>query len=318
MEASPSPDAPRQRLRRLYGFMSARRFVASLDELLAQGFTASRVRCWVEAGRLIGLFRAVYSYGRDVESPEAVRRAALLAAGPNSALIGRSACEAWGIVRAGPGLPRLVEVGSPTGQTRSFSGRSPALQQTRVKVKKRRFRVGDLGEKDGITLTRPIVALTEFANGATEREVRFAFLEACRLKLVSDEDIKYFFTSLSGRRGAKKLRPFVAMWMPELKRINSVFEGWFLIEWKSRGYPMPEVNKKVCGYEVDFYWREARLVLELDGEAFHGDPVQKRLDHEKQQALEAAGLTVRRATFKEFEARMNSILDRLACEVGVR
>jgi hypothetical protein len=303
-------------LRRLYRFMSGRWFVASREELKAQGFTESRVKNWLKSGRLIKLFRAVYSYGRDVESREAVRRAALLAVGPDSVLIGRSACEAWGIVEAGPGLPRLVEVGSPVGQTRVLAGKSPALRGTRVKVKSRNYRAEDVRENDGVRLMRPVVALVDFASGATEREVRFAFLEACRLKLFDERDLKYFFTNLARRRGARKLRPFLALWVPELRRIRSVFEGWFLLEWKARGYPMPQVNVEVHGYEVDCYWPACGIVLELDGDAFHGDPAQKELDRQKQRALEANGLTVLRATFKEFETRMNAVLDHVASEVG--
>lgn len=318
MDETPTPAAtPTDQLRRLYRFMAVRRFVASLEELTGQGFTPSRVKNWIKSGRLIKLFRAVYSYGRDVESREAVRLAALTAAGPHSALIGRSACEAWGLVRAKPGIPRLVEVGTPVGQTRSFSGKSPALRQTRVKVKKRTFGEGEVREHDGLRLVRPVAALVDFANDATGREIRFAFLEACRLGLFREEDLKYFFTFLARRRGAKKLRPFLALWMPELNRVKSVLEGWFLLEWKARGYPMPEVNGRVCGYEVDAYWAEAGVVLELDGDAFHSDPAQKQLDREKQRVLEEAGLIVERATFKQFESNVDAVLDRVAAEVGV-
>ena len=38
------------------------------------------------------------------------------------------------------------------------------------------------------------------------------------------------------------------------------------------GLPRPQFNVRVAGYEVDFYWPEARLALELDGAATHHTP----------------------------------------------
>ncbi|MGK2931633.1 MAG: hypothetical protein ACSLFD_02455 [Solirubrobacterales bacterium] len=56
----------------------------------------------------------------------------------------------------------------------------------------------------------------------------------------------------------------------------------FLLVWNERRYPMPNVNERVFGHEVDDFWPDRGFVLELDGGAFHGDPVQKKLDREKQ------------------------------------
>ena len=36
------------------------------------------------------------------------------------------------------------------------------------------------------------------------------------------------------------------------------------------GIPRPEVNVHIEGFECDFVWREARLVVETDGAAAHG------------------------------------------------
>src|SRR5699024_7826144 len=108
------------------------------------------------------------------------------------------------------------------------------------------------------------------------------------------------------------LRPYLGLWVPELRRIRSVFEGWFLLVWIERGYPMPEVNVRVFGYEVDFYWPEQRSLLELDGAAFHSDPARQALDREKQLHLEANGLDVRRLGYKAFEADPTGEVDRVA------
>lgn len=317
MEVVSGREPSLDQLRRLYRFMSTRRFVASRDELITEGFSLSRIRNWIRGGRLIKVFRAVYCFGRDLETPEAIRRAALLAAGSGSALIGRSACESWGIVRTRPGLPRVIEVGMNSGRARTLPGLSPALRRTCVKIFRRNLEPGDLREKDGLALARAALALIDFAANATVRDVRFAFLEACRLQLFTELDLKYCYTRAFGRRGVRKLKPYLDLWVPELLLIRSVLEGWFLLEWVDRKLPMPKVNEKIFGREVDMYWARYGVVLELDGDAFHSDPAQKKLDLEKQRYLESRGLIVLRITFKEFEANPSAAIARVLAELGL-
>ena len=299
--ARPALGSSAERLRHLYRFMAIRHFVAGRSELKRAGFSATWIDSWLRTGRLIRLFRSVYAYGREVETRASVWRGALLVAGPDSALTGRTGCEAWGMVRPRPGIPVEVEVGSPTGQAKRLRGWSPALARTTVKVVKRNFEPDGVRIRDGLQLATPPLALIDFAAGASERQVRFAFLEACRLKLLSRRDLNFCFTRLAGRRGAKKLRPLLSLWVPELGRIKSVLEGWFLLTWREHGHPMPEINARIHGYEVDVFWPSSGIVLELDGGAFHGDPVQRRLDRQKQRDLEARGLTVVRITYRQFE-----------------
>lgn len=68
-------------MERLREFMEQRRFVATRAELSGQGFSESLLKSWLRTGRLVPLFRGVYSYGRDVETRESVWRAGLGVAG---------------------------------------------------------------------------------------------------------------------------------------------------------------------------------------------------------------------------------------------
>jgi hypothetical protein len=306
----------KDQLRHLYRFMAPRDFVASRRELTAAGFSPTRIENWVKSGRLVRIARGVYSYGRDVETVGAARRAALLVAGPGSALVGRSACELLRIVTPKAGIPNLIEVGSPHGQARQFRGCSPAFRYATIKVVRRRFEPIDLRMNGGIQVARAAMALSDLAARGRDREVRFAFLEACRLGLFEKQDLEYCLSRLFHRRGSAKLRPYLLLWVPELKQIKSVLEGWFLLVWIERGYPMPMVNNKVFGWEVDFFWPLDQFALEMDGDAFHSDPVQKKLDLEKQRFLESNGLEVRRLTFKVFERDPVGEVDRIARRLG--
>ena len=52
----------------------------------------------------------------------------------------------------------------------------------------------------------------------------------------------------------------------------------------------------VAGYEVDMLWRPQRLVVELDGRAYHEDTFEE--DRERDASLTAAGLRVVRVTWR--------------------
>jgi hypothetical protein len=306
-----------RRLEELRSFMAARRFIASLTELRAAGFEESRIYNWCRSGRLIPVARGVYSYGRDVELREAALRVALLLAGPGAALTGKVACEQWGIITPRTRIPRIIEVAVESGHTRTARGLSPALRKTEIRIFRRQFETTDVRRKDGLELTRAALALVDLAVEAGSRELRFAFLEACRLRHLDGREVKLCFRRVAGRRGAKKLNPLLALWIPELNRIRSVLEGLFLLAWAEREYPIPLVNKRLHGKEVDFYWPAQRFVLETDGHAFHSDPVQKAIDREKQRHLESNGETVMRMTYRQFDSNPDRELDQVATGLGL-
>jgi very-short-patch-repair endonuclease len=215
-------------------------------------------------------------------------------------------------------VPVRVEVATTTGRTRTLRGTSPALRRTRINVRKRQFDQSDVREKYGIEIASPVLALIEFAAEASEREVRFAFLEACRLKLFNRRDVRDCHDHLTGTRGATKLRPLLALWVPQLERIKSVFEGRILLGLIERRLPLPEVNVKVGGYEVDFLWRKHGVALEADGETYHSDPPQRAIDAAKQRDLEQHGLEVMRVTSRQFDRDPDAILDEVANKLASR
>lgn len=285
--------------------------MASVEELRRFGFSESRIKNWARSGRIIGLFDGVYSYGRDVETVEAAFRAAIAAVGPEAALTGRSACQALGIVGRPGSIPARLEVATNRGRARRLKGRSPALRHAEVRVMKRSYDHGQVRTVNGLPTLDVALSLCDLGQSSSGRDVRFAFLEACRLGLILRPDIRPAYCRIEGRRGAKAVRRLLALWVPELGRIRSVLEGRFLLEWVERDLPMPQVNRKVFGWEVDLYWPEAGVVVELDGAAFHSDPVQRSIDVKKQRVLESHGLTVIRITFSELDRDSHAAVNRV-------
>ncbi|HMU25970.1 MAG TPA: DUF559 domain-containing protein [Solirubrobacterales bacterium] len=304
-------------LDRLWQFMSRRRHVAGRDELIRHGFSPSRIKNWLRGRRLTKLFHGIYAYGRDIETRESAWRAALLVAGPGSALTSRSALELLGAARLLTPIPPVIHVATSRDRAGRHRGLSPALRNTWVYVVRRRFDPGDLRERGGLAVVRVALALLDFAVSAPDTDVKFAFLELCRLRLFGEKDVQFCFRRSVGKRGALKVRPLLGLWVPELNRIKSVLEGLFLLSWVPRRWKLPEVNVKIFGREVDFLWRKEGLVLELDGDAFHTDPIARQRDLEKARFLESKGLTVIRITWKEFMEDPDGVVERIARELGL-
>jgi hypothetical protein len=73
----------------------------------------------------------------------------------------------------------------------------------------------------------------------------------------------------------------------------------------------PIVNGAIEGFEVDFHWPDARLVVETDGHEHHGTRAAFERDRARDQALAAAGWTVLRFTYRqvlEEPARVRDVL----------
>src|SRR5690606_29612968 len=113
------------------------------------------------------------------------------------------------------------------------------------------------------------------------------------------------------RRGATKLHSLLHLWIPELGRIRSVLEGMFLLAWLEAGYAVPRVNEKVHGFEVDFYWPAQGVIVELDGKAFHSDPIARMRDAARDRALRDLGLLVIRISYEEMKNDPKAVVARI-------
>ena len=63
--------------------------------------------------------------------------------------------------------------------------------------------------------------------------------------------------------------------------------------------PAPETNVQLHGFEVDLLWRDQKLVVEIDGYAFHSTRRSFERDRRKDRELGAKGYRVLRLTWRE-------------------
>jgi very-short-patch-repair endonuclease len=108
--------------------------------------------------------------------------------------------------------------------------------------------------------------------------------------------------------GARRLRAAMrSLEADEPQITRSELEERFLALVQQAGLTRPKVNARVAGYEVDFLWRDHRLVVEVDGYAFHGHRLAFERDRDKQQALTARGFRVSRITARQLDRPYRAI-----------
>jgi very-short-patch-repair endonuclease len=71
--------------------------------------------------------------------------------------------------------------------------------------------------------------------------------------------------------------------------------------------PQPEVNVKVGRFEVDFLWRDARLVVEVDGWESHRSRSAFEEDRQRDARLKVIGYEVLRFTWRQVEDEARNV-----------
>ena len=252
--------------------------VVSLTQLRALGLSDVAVRRRVETGRLHRLHRAVYAVGHTALTMRSRELAAVFACGPEAVLSHRSAARLWGLVRSAP----RVEV-------TSRRSRSPG---SGIVVHRSDLATGERAAIDGIPVTTPNRTITDIADSLTEPQLRHAIHEAEVRRLF---DLNHVHV-VPGRRGSHRLASVLSAWTPPQFTRNEA-ERRFLRLCERHGLRTPLANARVGGYEVDFHWPDARLVVEVDGAAAHHTRRNFESDRRRDRVLAALGVQVVRVTW---------------------
>jgi very-short-patch-repair endonuclease len=246
--------------------------VISRRQLIELGFTDHTIRWWVRTGRLHRIHRGVYALGHPVLSLRGRWIAALLACGPNSVLSHRSA----GV------LHRLIEHDQLTIDVTTPRGRG---RLDGIKVHRGRRQIARV---EGLPVTTPDRTLLDLAAVLTDRQLERAVDAAIR---------KGHRPATQERRGIKGAASLTALTRRNEQGhtvTRSELEERFLRLIRKARLPDPELNVYVEGFQVDAVWKEARVIVELDGDRFHTQPGVRRRDRRRDAALMIAGWQVLR------------------------
>jgi hypothetical protein len=239
--------------------------------LLAAGNTPSRIEHWQGVGRLHRVHPGVYALGRRELTPAGETAAALLHAGPGAALVGVSALWWLGLLHR---RPDPVRVATP-GRARSRIG----VKVTYTPDLTRRLHRG-----------LPVVPLPEALLAATKElsrdSLRLVLARAEFERLLDRRELEAVLRR--GRRGTAALRAAVDAHLPALARCANGFERDFVLLCERQGLPIPEPNARIGRYRPDMLWRQAMLIVELDGRAAHHTAAQLASDRHRRPSSSAA------------------------------
>jgi very-short-patch-repair endonuclease len=157
----------------------------------------------------------------------------------------------------------------------------------------------DLTFRDGFPVTSVARTILDLARSFPEAKLRSLLVEAERQRIFDRDSLLEVSSRGSGWSGARKLRRVLVEWDLSLEVTKSVFEEKFLSFCRSHRLPMPAVNAKVIGFEVDCFWESTGLIVELDGFATHSDLKSFDGDRRRDAILLTAGLDIRRVTYRQ-------------------
>lgn len=211
--------------------------------------------------------------------------AAVLACGPNALLSHWAAAELWEFL---PRRRAFIDVVRATN-CRKREGIIPHRASNLHKE--------DRTKRDNIPVTSPSRTLLDLAAVASPKQLAEAIEAAERSRWLNHREMRKLIDRNPRRHGVKALRAAMAAYDPLLRRTRSILERDFLRECKRLGVPKPLVNTEVEGHEVDMYWPDGKLILELDSWEFHKTKAAFERDRRRDAHLERQGYRVLRVTY---------------------
>jgi len=261
-------------------------------QLLARGVSSAAIGRMAASGWLLQVHAGVYAVGGPL-SPEGRWMAAVLAAGEGAVLSHRSAGELRGYVEPIEGPIHI------TARHGRRTHRGVVLHRTR--------RPEPAERRQGIPVTSPNRTLLDLAGVLTERGLRRALEATDRLDELEPERLDLYLEQIAGRKGLRRLRRLVAAYHSPTET-RSELEREFLRLCRRTGIPAPATNAPVGEATVDCIWPGARLVVELDGYAFHRSPEQFERDRRRDATLQLAGYRVLRFTSMRIRTEPASVV----------
>lgn len=269
----------------------ARLGVLTLAELWELGLDKHVIARLVEAGFLHRLYPGVFAVGHRALSTNGRWRAATLACGPGAAISHRTAAHAWGMTSFSPSVIDVTVPGDGGRRAR------PGLRVRRSKASKEEHVV----IRRGVPTTTPVRTLLDVSSVMPSWELESTVERALAQRLLTVAELRRALAEpLRGRKGIAQLRVVLETLHPEVHRTRSELERVGLRLIRRHGIsPAPRVNATRNDHEVDLVWDDARLIVELDGWAWHNNARQQAEDLRRAAEARRAGWRVERFTWSQ-------------------
>jgi hypothetical protein len=172
----------------------------------------------------------------------------------------------------------------------------------------------DFTVNDGIPVTSVARTLLDLGGLVREHELEVAIDRAERARIFDLTAIVDVLERANGRRGARALRRAIAAYEPSTQK--SLLERRFKKLLRTApDIPTPAFNALVDAeqstHEVDAFWADQQLAIQLDGFEFHRTRRDRERDAASDADLELAGHRVMRLTWDDVTVHGDRTLRRL-------
>jgi very-short-patch-repair endonuclease len=228
--------------------------------------------------------------------------AAVIAHGPEAVLSHRSAGQLW---RLHPRSRIEPEVTCP-GSKKTKRG---------IVAHRGSLPADEIGRVQGIPVTSVPRTTFDLAGTLREREVGRAWNEMEVRGLTDSLSVPHLLERYPGRKGSVLLARLANRTTLSVGITRNDFEEAFLTLVDAHGLPRPRMNAPVHlrgrFYEIDCFWEERRVAVELDGGGAHGTTRAFQKDRERDRILVAEGYRTARITWDHIHQSPTEVADDL-------
>ena len=262
--------------------------------MTALGLGRDAIQHRASIGQLHRIHHGVYAVGHRKLTPQGHRMAAVLAYGPDAVLSHRSAAAHWGI-----GQPSWkIEVTTPTSR-RSRKG---------TRAHQGVLHPEDIDVHDGIPVTSAARTILDLAAQLKHGSLTNLVEAADRADLLDLRALERAIARRPGATGRALLKAVLGTYRGTADTRSKLERDFRALILKA-GLPEPQYNVVLGGLTVDVYWPQWRLVVELDGEPYHGNPRAFETDRIRDATLQRLGLRVLRVTGERLRHAPAAVLD---------
>jgi very-short-patch-repair endonuclease/predicted transcriptional regulator of viral defense system len=291
----------RRRVQRLVEALAARQHgIVTRKQLREAGLGEHAVDNLVKRGHLHAIHRGVYRVGPLV-AVRAREMAAVLASGAGACISHHSAAVLWELLPPGS-APAVVAV--------IVRGRHRRVRPGIASHREPTLRADEVTHLEGIPITTAARTMLDLAGLTSSRQLERALARCQRIHPAAWDALPELLRRHPRHPGSRRLRAILGSGTtPALTRSEAEERLLALIR---RGrLREPEANVRIHGLEVDFLWRAERLVVEVDGFAFHSSKRAFEGDRLRDGDLVGHGLRVARVTWHQLTNEPEALLVRL-------
>jgi hypothetical protein len=281
--------------------------VVSTQQLLALGMTRKEIHGRSARGSLHSLHRGVYAVGHRKLTRDGHLQAALLAAGDGAFLSHRTAAALHGLRNLNL---RHIDVTVPHANSGKRSG-VVIHRVTRVPGR------GEITDVNGLPLSTVPRTLIDLASLETVTELDRLITEAARRQILNHDRMEELIARHARRPGLGKLKLAYADYRPWPDRNSGLERSFDRVLAKHPEIPEPLRNFWLGPWELDHYWPEQGLVLELDGRPYHIAVRDMERDRFRDAQLLRQGIRTLRITDRRYNDDPEGAIDDLKAALAV-